>query len=184
MPRINKWRRLHSTKLFEHPRLSVYEDDIELPGGLKTKYVHFGDAQDAGMVIARDADGRFLIQKEYSYPPDEFLLQLPGGGLNKNENPELGAARELGEEAGYAGELDLLGWFYLNNRRSKSKMYVYLATNLIKIPKAPDPEESFEDFWFTEAEIDEMIQTNEIRNYTLLAGWALYKAHPEFYSIS
>lgn len=173
---MEKWKHLNSAKLFEHPRLTVYEDDVQLPSGLQTKYIHFGDMPDAGMILARDNDGKFLVQKEYSYPPDEFLYQLPGGAINKSEDPQIGAARELQEESGYSGELSLLGWFYLHNRRTRQKMYVYLATHLKEVEKHPDPEEAFEDFWFTEEEVDAMIRSNDIRNYTFLAGWGLYKA--------
>ena len=171
-----KWKRLKSTKLFEHPRISLYEDDVELPSGLKTKYLHFGDMDDASMVLAVNNDDKFLIQKEYSYPPDEVLYQLPGGAIEKGEDPMTGGARELAEEASLAGDLELLGWFYVHNRRTSQKMYVYLATNLTETIAKKDPEEMFEDYWFTEAEVDELIRTNEIRNYTALAGWALYKA--------
>jgi ADP-ribose pyrophosphatase len=173
---MKNWKRLGSRVLLTHPRLQVYEDDVELPNGHRTTYLHFGDLPDAGMVLARNDEGMFLIQKEYSYPPDEALFQLPGGAINKNESPLKGAAREFAEEAGLAGELKLLGWFYLHNRRSKQKMFIYLATGLHKATAQKDIEEEFEDFWFTEAKIDMMIRTNEIRNYTLLAGWALYKA--------
>ncbi len=171
-----KWKQLKSVKLFEHPRLTVYEDEVELPSGHVTQYLHFGDMPDAGMVLARNDDGKFLVQKEYSYPPDEVLFQLPGGGLEPGEDPTAGAAREFAEEAGLAGDLSLLGWFYHNNRRSKQRMFVYLATNLTEAKAEPDPEELFEDHWFTESEIDSMITNNEIRNYTMLAGWGMYKA--------
>lgn len=172
-----KWKKLGSTKLFEHPRISVYEDDVELPNGSQTKYVHFGEMADASMIIAKNTKGKILIQKEYSYPPDETLFQLPGGAVENGEDPEEGAKRELAEEAGLAGKLSLLGWFYLHNRRTKQKMYVYLAQDLSEAQAEKDPEEMFEDYWFTEAEIDVLIKTNEIRNYTLLAGWTLYKTH-------
>lgn len=171
-----KWRRIASTKLFDHPRLTVYEDDVELPNGIATKYIHFGNMPDAGMVLARNNDGKFLIQKEYSYPPDEVLRQLPGGAIDENEDTAAGAARELAEESGLAGDLSLLGWFYHNNRRSSQRMYVYLATNLSETATNPDPEESFENEWCSESEIEALIRGNEIRNYTFLAGWAMYKA--------
>lgn len=171
-----KWKKLSSKKLFEHPRISVYEDDVELPSGLHTKYIHFGDMADASMVLAINDEGKFLIQKEYSYPPDEILYQLPGGAIEKGEKPLVGARRELAEEAGLEGDMELLGWFYLHNRRTAQKMYVYLATNLKPVEATKDPEEMFEDYWFSETEVDELIKSNAIRNYTALAGWAQYKA--------
>ena len=55
-------------------------------------------------------------------------------------------------------------------------MHVYLATNLSEMTAQKDEEELFENHWLTVAEIDHKIAKNEIRNYTLLAGWALYRA--------
>ncbi len=170
-----KWKKLSTKKLFEHPRLSVYEDEVELPNGQKTQYLHFGAAADAAMSIAINKEGKVLIQKEYSYPPDEVLFQLPGGLMNKDESPIDGARRELAEETGLNGDLESLGWFYLHNRRTSQKMHVFVVTNLQEAIADKDPEELFEDYWFTPEEVDHLISTNEIRNYTLLAGWAMYK---------
>jgi ADP-ribose pyrophosphatase len=177
---MKKWKRLGSKKLLEHPRLSVIEDVVELPNGQHTTYIHFGDMLDAGMVLARNGEGKFLVQKEYSYPPDEFLYQLAGGSLEAGEDPAIGAAREFAEESGLSGDLEPLGWFYHNNRRSSQRMHVYLATNLQEVHGVhKDPEEEFEDHWFSEAEVDELIRSNAIRNYTFLAGWGLYKANQQ-----
>jgi ADP-ribose pyrophosphatase len=171
-----RWKKLNSVKLFEHPRLSVFEDDVELPSGKQTKYIHFGKSVgDSAMIIAVNDSGAILLQKEYSYPPDEVLYQLPGGAIEPGEHPEKGASRELAEEAGLAGDLTLLGWFYVNNRRSNQKMYIYEARNLQKVVAQKDPEELFEDHWLTEVEIDELIRTNELRNYTAIAGWSFYR---------
>jgi ADP-ribose pyrophosphatase len=174
---MKHWKRLSTKTLLSHPRLDVYEDEVELPNGQRTDYIHFGDMLDAGMVLACNNEGKFLVQEEYSYPPDEMLYQLAGGALNPGEDPRDGAAREFAEESGLAGDLELLGWFYHNNRRSSQKMYVYLATNLYEAAGAhKDLEEEFEDHWFTEEEVDRLIRDNKIRNYTFLAGWGLYKA--------
>jgi len=169
-----RWKKLSSTKLYEHPRISIYEDEVELPGGHKTKYMHFGQVLDSVMIIAVNTDGKILLQKEYSYPPDEVLYQFPGGALDQDESPEIGGQRELAEEAGLTGDLRPIGWYYANNRRSGQRQFVYIATNLSSAKANKDPEELFEDFWLTEEEIEQLIQSNQIRNSTTLAGWTLY----------
>jgi ADP-ribose pyrophosphatase len=121
------WKKLKTTKLFSHPRLEVFEDEVELPNGHKTKYLYFGDKFDAATVIAVNKTGQVLLQKEYSYPQNKKLFQFPGGGLEAGETPAQGAARELAEEAGLQGTLTEIGWFYPNNRRGKNKMYVFMA---------------------------------------------------------
>lgn len=171
-----KWKKLGEEKLFEHPRLTVYEDSVELPNGHQTKYLRHANAPDAGSVIAINNEGKILLQKEYSYPPDEWLFQFPGGALDEGESPHEGALRELGEEAGLKGDLTSIGWFYIDNRRKDTKFHIFTARNLGSVARNHDAEEAFEDFWFTEAEIDHMIQEGKIVTYSTLATWALYKA--------
>ncbi len=170
-----KWQKLSSKKLFSHPRIELYEDTVKLPSGLETQYIHFGNTGDSAMIIARNHEGKILLQKEYSYPPDEVLYQFPGGSVNADEAPELGAKREFAEEAGLAGKLKPLGWYYSNNRRSPQRQFVFLATDLRPVTAEKDAEESFEDYWLTETEVEELIRSNEIRNITALSGWTLYK---------
>ena len=173
---MKKWKKLSTKLLLDHPRMAIYEDEVELPNGLRTTYVHIGKINDAAMIIAIDDSGKIFVQKEYSYPPDEWLYQFPGGAFEATESPRDGAARELSEEANLAGELNELGWFYVDNRRKSSKFYVFVATNLIEKLGKKDPEEEFENFWFSETEIETMIQSGEIKNYSFLAGWSLYKS--------
>ena len=172
---LDSWKKLSTKQLLAHPRLKVYEDEVVLPNGYQTQYLHFGKSQDAAMVIAVNDEGRIFVQKEYSYPPDEWLYQFPGGALEDDETPEQGAVREFAEEGGMAGDLQSIGSFYVDNRRRPNKSYVFVAHNLKETQATKDAEEVFEDFWFTESEIDTMIGAGEITNYTLLAGWALYK---------
>lgn len=171
-----KWKKLSSKQIFDHPRIKIYEDEVELPNGLKTSYMHYGEGLAASMVIAINNEGKILLQKEYSYPPNEILYQLPGGLLDPDEPPEIGANRELAEEAGFTGTLEPIGWFYVDNRRSAKKMHIFVARDLKPAQAEHDPEEAFEDHWVTETEFDSLIAEGKIQTYTALAGWALYKA--------
>lgn len=170
------WKRLSQRILLKHARLTVYEDRVVLPTGATTSYIHFGTHHDAATVIVRTEEGKILLQREYSYPPNDWLYQFPGGGITQNEKPHEGAQRELAEEAKLSGTLTQLGWFYPDNRRKGDKFFVYLATDLREAEGQLDPEEDIESYWFTEDEIDHMIHRGDITNYSALAAWALYKA--------
>ncbi|HEY4718354.1 MAG TPA: NUDIX hydrolase, partial [Anaerolineales bacterium] len=62
---------------------------------------------------------------------DKLLLELPAGTLNKGEDPEACAQRELREEIGMApGRLTKLGEFFLAPGYSTERMHVYLAQDL------------------------------------------------------
>lgn len=169
------WQKISSKQILQHPRLSVYQDKIILPSGKSSDYIHFGGKHDSTVIIAQDADGKILVQKEYSYPPDEWLYQFPGGGLEDGESPEQGAKRELSEESNYSGDLKRIGWYYIENRRSSGKLYVFLATNLKYCEGTADEEEEFENYWFQPKVIDKMIAKNKVYVGTMLAAWAFYK---------
>lgn len=175
---MNSWKKTSSKKIFNHPRLSLVEDQVKLPSGKTTTYLRYEGYPDAVTIIARNKDGKILVQKEYSYPPNKWLYQFPGGGINNNETPEQGASRELAEEANLKARLKKLGWFYFNNRRTDAKFYVFVGLDIKEIPEshAPkDDEEEFVDYWLSEQEIEDLIHKGEIKNYSMLAAWAFYK---------
>ncbi len=169
------WKKLSSKKILDHPRMKVHEDLVELPSGHRTDYVHFGEALDAAIIIVRNDRGQILLQREYSYPPDSDLFQFPGGGLKKDEPPIKGAERELAEETQLGGKLRQIGWFYFDSRRSKSKMYVFVATDLHTSTGQRDFEEEFETFWFAPNKINQLIRSNEICSAPTLAAWAFFR---------
>lgn len=172
---MSYWKKISTKQILKNPRLNVFEDEILLPNGSKSTYVHFGPARDSSQVIAIRKDGKILVQKEYSYPLDEWIYQFPGGGLKINENPLQGAVRELSEEANLSGKLKQIGWFYPNNRREKGKSYVFIAKDIINFPGIPDDEEIFIDYWLSVKEIGELIKSGKLVNYSALSAWAIYK---------
>jgi len=172
------WKKLASTVLLKHPRLTVVEDDIELPDGHTSKYIHFTDTNDAAMVIAI-RDNSILVQSEYSYPPDQFMYQLPGGAIEDGEDPIPAGIRELEEESGYivdeSSNVSYMGFFYINNRRSAAKLHVILVENPVVTGITNfDPEEYIESEWIPIDTLRTMIKDGKIVNYSLLAGLSIY----------
>lgn len=176
---VNKWKKERSSVVFKHPRLTVVEDDVVLANGNHTTYLCFEHKSDAVLVIPVRKDGKILMQKEYSYPQDKELLQFPSGSLLSNEERKHGANRELNEEAQlHANKLSLLGFFFLDNRRSKTKVFVYLGSELTEPKKLllKDEEESFSNHWYSEDEIDGLVQKGKIVIFPALSSWCLYKS--------
>lgn len=171
------WKTISSKEVFNHPRLSLMEDEVILPNGVKTNYLKYkDDGRCSVTIVAKRDDGKILLQTEYSYPPNQKLFQFPGGLVPHNEKPEVGANRELMEEADLmSNNLELLGSYLVNNRRSATKMFVYLATDLQEKSLEGDQEEDIKSFWFSEAEITKMIKNEEISNCHVLTAWCLYK---------
>jgi ADP-ribose pyrophosphatase len=174
------WKRLASRILLAHPRLQVFEDDVELADGYRTTYLRFGDEGATASVLCRDDEGRILLQRAYSYPPDQVMLELPGGLVREGEDPAAGANRELMMEVDLrAGRLTLLGRYFPNNRRSARMTYVYLGEELTAASLPGDPEEEIEIAWFTEDEVEGLIGSGQVINQSILAAWSLYRAYRE-----
>lgn len=171
------WKQLGQKEIFKHPRLTLLEDEVQLPDGSKTHYVTFAHTNDGVTIIARQ-DSKILLSQEYSYPMDEVLYQFPGGKTEAGEDPEESAKRELEEETGYkAVNMIPLGWYYPNNRRTKAKMYVFLADGVRKgVKQGGDAEEDIVSEWISEADLEEKIKAGEIVNFSVLAAWALFRS--------
>lgn len=172
---LEKWKKLSETVIFEHPRLVLVEDTVQLPNGTTTQYLRYQKGGDAVSIVAINEQGLILISREYSHPPNEILYQLPGGCVPNGEAVDAGANRELMEECNLRGDLELLGSYLIDNRRSEAQMHVFVATNLVEESRPQDAEEFIENGWFSETEVDAMIAGGQIKNVHLLAAWTLYK---------
>jgi ADP-ribose pyrophosphatase len=77
--------------------------------GIREVAVHPGGA----VVVPLNKNNKIVLVKQFRYPFKKYLLELPAGKLDKNEDPQLCAVRELEEETGYkAGEIKKLGQIF------------------------------------------------------------------------
>lgn len=135
-------RQTASELIFDGRILHLYRDDIELPNGKpadRELIRHVG----AVCVIPVTDDGCAVMERQYRYPVDEVVLEIPAGKLDsKQEDHEAAARRELEEETGYtAKELIPLGKFYPACAYSDETIWMYLAKGLELGERHPDADE-------------------------------------------
>ena len=172
---IQKWRKISSRHILDHPRMQLVEDEVELPSGKKIQYLRQEySGRGGGIVICRKGD-KILVQREYSYPVDEILWQFPGGKIEADETPEQAATRELAEESGIKAEnAKCIGWFYPDNRRTNARLFVVECDYVTDDEKArPDDTEFIES---ENGQISQMIRRGEVRNYAMLAAWGMLQS--------
>ena len=131
-----------SELIFDGTILHLYRDDIVLPNGKpahREVIRHIG----AVCVIPVTDDGMVVMERQYRYPVDEVILEIPAGKLDfKEEDHREAVLRELEEETGYrAGKLTELGKFYPACAYSDETIWMYLATELEKGESHRDADE-------------------------------------------
>ena len=135
-------RQTASELVFDGKILHLYRDDIELPNGQPAERElirHVG----AVCVITITDDGCAVMERQYRYPVDRVLLEIPAGKLDsKSEDHEAASRRELEEETGYrAKELIPLGMFYPACAYSDETIWMYLAKGLERGERHLDADE-------------------------------------------
>lgn len=128
-----KEKKLDSEEIFDGVILHVVKDKIELStGNTATREVirHIG----AVCVIPVTDNNEVIVERQYRYPFDEVITEIPAGKLNDKGEDRLEAAkRELEEETGYsADKWTVLGDFYPAAAYSDERITMYLAQGLQK----------------------------------------------------
>jgi ADP-ribose pyrophosphatase len=85
----------------------------------------------SAVVVPVFDDMTVALVRQYRHAAGEYLLEIPAGSLEADEDPAEGAKRELAEEVGaVAGKLEKLTEFYVSPGFLSELMHVYLATEL------------------------------------------------------
>lgn len=137
----------------------VRQDLLQRADGLTHSYNALIVTVPAAVILAQDPSGRWILNREYRHPTGETLLGLPGGRLEKGEDPIAGGQRELYEETGYwAEEIQLLGSCYPFPGICDQKMFYLFAKNAVfRGGQKLDPFEFIEIELKSDAELKEAI---------------------------
>ncbi len=94
-----RWKKKDSRKIADSTFFTLKEDDVELPDGSEMTYTMLDMPDFAGVLPV--IDDKFVLIKNYRYPVDEMVLEIPAGLIEEDEKPKETASREMKEETGY-----------------------------------------------------------------------------------
>jgi ADP-ribose pyrophosphatase len=113
----------------------VFEDQVKKSDGMIGMFNRV-DVRNSSIIIPLFKDGSILMVENYRHGARTNLLELPGGLIDADEEPQVAAKRELLEETGYqCSTIKYINWTYTWPGRTTQKNFVFLAKGLKKIRK-------------------------------------------------
>jgi 8-oxo-dGTP pyrophosphatase MutT (NUDIX family) len=102
----------------------------------------------AAAVVAVDGANRVCLVRQYRHGIQDFLWEIPAGKLDRGEQPEVCAVRELREETGVtANRWTSLGLYIPAPGIFTELIHLYLARELDVGASSPDADEELELEW-------------------------------------
>lgn len=160
-------KRTKRKEIYQDEWLAFYQDETVLPNGTTGTYA-WADRKDGVGVVVVTTDNRIMLNHEYRYVIDKYCWEIPGGGIDKGENPIEAAKRELYEETGIQSDkFEQVGAFYPLNSFNTELVTVFY-TVIDPVPLTDKKSESSEEFgkqkYVTFKEALEMIDKGAIED--------------------
>lgn len=155
---------LTSKEVFSGKLLNVFLDTVLLPNG-KQATREFIKHPGAVAVVPVCDDGKILLVRQFRYPTNKVLLEIPAGKLDMGEHPDECVVRELEEETGYLSKnIIKLTSIYTTPGFTDEVIHLYLARQLTKTSQNLDEDEFLNVEAYTPEEIKKMIGNGEIND--------------------
>lgn len=124
-------KQIDRREIYDGVILHVVRDSVTLPNGNtsgREMVLHNG----AVAIVALTDKNELIMERQFRYPFDQVIWEIPAGKIDKGETDPLNAAkRELAEETGIiAGKMTFIGDFYPSPAILSERIYLYLATDL------------------------------------------------------
>lgn len=165
-----KESQLSTEQIYKGTLLDVRRDEVSLPNG-KTSAREWIKHPGAACIIPVLPDGKIALIKQYRYPVQAEMIELPAGKLDPGEDPENCARRELEEEIGYiAGKLTFVCNIHPAIGFASEKMWIYLAEDLVKTTENTDHDEFLEIMSTDLTEAVKMVWAGKITDVKTIIG--------------
>lgn len=136
-----------SREIYKGRVVHLFEDEVLLSNGetSRREYVrHIG----AVCVIPLTEENEIVLERQFRYPFDEVLVEIPAGKLDSaDEDPREAALRELREETGaIAAEMTYVGDYYGSPAIMGERIRMFVARGLTFGEQELDRDEMLEVF--------------------------------------
>lgn len=164
--------KLSSEMKFDGKLIKVTYDVAEVNG--KEAWREVVHHPGASAVVAIDEENRIIMEKQFRYALNDYLLEIPAGKLDAGEDPLVCAKRELEEETGIiASEWISLGTIATSPGFCNEVIHLYVAKGLSKGEIHWDEDEYVEVERYTFDELLQRIKEEKIKDSKSLSALLL-----------
>ncbi|MDE5943300.1 MAG: NUDIX hydrolase [Clostridia bacterium] len=167
-------KKIKSQTVYSGKVVTLEVDDVLLPNGkcsVRECVRHSG-----GAAVLLVKDGKVLLVKQFRYPYDKEIYEIPAGKLNRGEDPLNAAERELEEETGFRAKLVHLLDVYPSPGYTDEIIHIYFANDICNGTQHPDEDEFISHEFVDFAEVVKMIERGEICDSKTVAAVYKYKS--------
>jgi ADP-ribose diphosphatase len=166
----NPWKTISSKEIYKNQWIRVREDQVITPSGTAGIYGVVETKPAIGVIPISDNLDTYLVG-QYRYTLNTYSWEIPEGGGTDNEDPLLGAKRELQEETGLLAEKwTFLDTLYTSNSITDEIGYIYLAEDLKMAEAMPDETEQLRIRKLPFKEAWQMVLSFEIKDSLAVIG--------------
>ncbi len=158
-----KWKVLSSENISKHRYFTARKDVCEMSDGKIVEAYYVVEIPESVCAMAITENGKVILVKQYRHPVDEILIELPGGFIDKGEDPQTAIERELLEETGYEfSQVNLIGKVAGNPGVLSGYTHLFLASGGRKVAsQSLDANEEIDILLTPVEEVRAMLQRNE-----------------------
>ena len=182
------WEELSREHIIQDEWIDFRRSSYRYPDGRVFSPYYSYSRRDYTVIVASDAEGRYLCVRQFRQGIKEVTTEFPAGGIERTDGREYGnssaaedalecAKRELLEETGYESE----DWTHLltvpsNATISNNYAHVFMARNCRKAGEQHlDETEYLNVVMLTAEEIERLIHSGRFQQSVHVMAWLLAK---------
>ena len=169
--RAVRWKVHGERPIYESDWVRLVLTDVEIPGGERFEHHVVRMPHDAAGTVVFDPERGLLLLWRHRFISDTWGWEIPAGGVDDGETPDVAAAREILEETGWAvGHVRHLASYLPTNGLSDQKFHLFLGTGATRLGEPSDPGEAERVEWVPVDDVRRLVREGAVTDGMSLTG--------------